>query len=383
MNHYYWRRDNLPFSDLETSVMEASKNILRIISHGNDSHVLRKEDSVLLLGDHRDLSPVYTESLAQVIRDWQERKGGKVIVKYLPYKRPISSASEIDPSVTKAAAEADVVIGTYSNPGESIRNAESAALNSAIFKTVFDRIQKEKIRLYAVAGRPNIRILETLADLTAIEETNHLSKQLMRYLQGKSGQKMEVYTLKEGKYGDPLEFIIPSPELVSADYFEAIESIINIPSGEVFFEPTPGTAKGKLYFKDGSYYHLFVPIKGMIIMEFDNGEITDCRDLGRKDAEVHKFITEHLEKEENKHLAEMGIGTYVAGSDLPMEDMVYNSTILEKLQGFHVAYGSSIHIKGKHDAPEHIDNWFRYGDVYIGDEHVIQKGRVNTRILEV
>jgi hypothetical protein len=373
--------DNLRDEDVETEVMEAAKNILRIITHGNNSHVLRKEDQVLLLGDHRDLSPVYTESLAQVIRDWQEKKGGKVIVKYLPYKRPISNPSEIDPSVTKAAAEADVVIGTYSNPGETIRNAESASLNSAVFKTVFDRIQKEKIRLYAVAGRPNIRVLETLADLNAIEETNLLSKKLMRYLRGKSEQEMQVYTLKEGKYGDPLRFIVPSPELVSADYFEAVESIINIPSGEVFFEPVPGTAKGKLYFKEGSYYHLFVPIKGMIIMEFDSGEITDCRDLGRKDDEVHKFIAKHLERKENRHLAEMGIGTYVAGSDLPMEDMVYNSTILEKLQGFHVAYGSSIHIKGKHDAPEHIDNWIKYGDVYVGDDHLIQKGRVNERVL--
>lgn len=371
----------MPVKDVETSIAEACKNILRIITHGEKTHILRKEDDVLLLGDQRDLSPLYTESLAQVIRDWQKEKGGKVIVKYLPKERPVLDTSKIDPSITKAAARADVVIGTYSNPGETIRNAESPTLNSAIFKVVFDRMQKDKIRLYAVAGRPNIRVLETLADLNAIEETNTLSKQLMRYLRSKSGEKMQVYTLRDGKYGDPLEFIIPSAELISADYFEAVESIINIPSGEVFFEPSPGTAKGKLYFKEGSYYHLFIPIKGMIIMEFENGEITDCRDLGRQDDEVHKFINKHLETKANRHLAEMGIGTYVAGSNLPMEDMVYNSTILEKLQGFHVAYGSSIHIKGKHEAPEHIDNWVKYGDVYIGDDHVISRGRVNARIL--
>ena len=371
----------MPTKDVETSVMEACRNILGIITHGDRSHVLRKGDTVLLLGDHRDLSPLYTESLAEIIRDWQKSGGGKVIVKYLPNERPITSASKIDPSVTKAAVEADVVIGTYSNPGEAIRNAESSALNMAVFRIVFDRMQKGTIRLYAVAGRPNIRVLETLADANAIEETNKLSQQLMHYLQGKSEQKMQVYTLSEGKHGDPLEFTIPSSELVTADYFEAVESIINIPSGEVFFEPTPGTAKGKLYLKQGSFYHLSVPVKGMIIMEFDNGEITDCRDLGRKDDEIHRFIISHMETKENRHLAEMGIGTYVAGSNLPMEDMIYNGTILEKLQGFHVAYGSSIHVKGKHEAPEHIDNWFRYGDVYIGDDHVIQRGRVNTRIL--
>ncbi len=273
----------MPVKDVETSVAEACKNILRIITRGEKSHILRKEDDVLLLGDQRDLSPLYTESLAQVIRDWQKEKGGKVIVKYLPKERPVLDASKIDPSITKAAARADVVIGTYSNPGETIRNAESPILNSTIFKVVFDRMQKDKIRLYAVAGRPNIHVLETLADLNAIEETNTLSKQLMRYLRGKSGEKMQVYTLRDGKYGDPLEFIIPSAELVSADYFEAVESIINIPSGEVFFEPAPGTAKGKLYFKEGSYYHLFIPIKGMIIMEFENGDITYCRDLGSLD----------------------------------------------------------------------------------------------------
>lgn len=288
---------------------------------------------------------------------------------------------QIDPSVGTLAAKADIIIGTYSNPGEAIVNQESPILNKAFFSTIFDRMRKDNIRLYAVAGRPNLRVLETLANSDAIEETNALSKQLKRYLQHKSDEKMQVYTLKEGRYGDPLEFEIPGPEMVSADYFEANENIINIPSGEVFFEPAPGTASGKIYFKEGSYYHLFVPIKGMVILEFKDGEVADCRSLGQKDDEVLKFMTKHFETKENRHLAEMGIGTYIAASKIPMEDMIYNRTILEKLQGFHIAYGSSIHIKGKHDAPEHIDNWVKYGDVYIGEDHLISKGKVNTRLL--
>ena len=51
---------NLGIKDLETSVVEASKNILKIITHGDKAHTLRKEDDVLLIGDQRDLSPMYT-----------------------------------------------------------------------------------------------------------------------------------------------------------------------------------------------------------------------------------------------------------------------------------------------------------------------------------
>ncbi|WXG46686.1 MAG: aminopeptidase [Candidatus Atabeyarchaeum deiterrae] len=367
--------------DLETSMQDACSNIVKIISHGDKSHIMRKEDQVLLIGDQRDLSPLYTETLAKVIREWQKSKG-EVHVKYLPKERPVTDVAHIDPTITKLAGKADIIIGTYSNPGETITNAESPVLNKAFFKTIFDRMRDNKIRLYAVAGRPNIHVLETLADIGSIEETNSISKRLRRYLQGKSGQKMQVYTLKEGRYGDPLEFLIAASDKIVADYFEANENIINIPSGEVFFEPTPGSAKGKLYFKEGSFYHLYVPIRGMVILEFQDGEITDCRNLGGKDDEVRNFITKHLEVKENRYFAEMGIGTYIAGSYIKMEDMTYNRTILEKLQGFHVAYGSSIHMKGSHEAPEHIDNWFRYGDVYIGDDHLISKGKLNTKLFK-
>lgn len=367
--------------DLETAVLEASKNILKIITRGDRARTLRKEDDVLLIGDQRDLSPLYTETLAKVIREWQRQKTTKVHVRYLPKQRPVTDLKQIDPSIANLAAKADIIIGTYSNPGEAIVNQESPIFNKVFLSTIFERMRKDKIRLYAVAGRPNLRVLDTLANMDAIEETNALSKRLKRYLQHKCGEKMQVYTLKEGRYGDPLEFMIPGPEMVAADYFEANENIINIPSGEVFFEPTPGTAKGKLYFKEGSYYHLFLPIKGMIILEFNNGEVSDCRNLGGKDEEIHKFLLKHFEIKDDRYLAEMGIGTYMAASRLPMEDMIYNRTILEKLQGFHIAYGSSAHMKGKHDAPDHIDNWFKYGDVYVGEDHLISKGKVNTKLL--
>nr|MDO8100143.1 hypothetical protein [Candidatus Njordarchaeota archaeon] len=78
---------------------------------------------------------------------------------------------------------------------------------------------------------------------------------------------------------------------------------------------------------------------------------------------------------------EMGIGTYLTGSNIPMEELIYNNTILEKLQGFHIAYGNSIPIKGKHEAPEHIDNWVKYGDVFVGDDHLISRGKVNTKLI--
>nr|MDO8134555.1 aminopeptidase [Candidatus Njordarchaeum guaymaensis] len=362
-------------------VTEACNNILRIITHGDKTHTLKKENDLLIIGDSRDHSPLYTEILAKTIRQWQGNLGGKVEARYLPEQRPFTDIAQVDPSIPELAAKADVIIVTYSNPGEKIRHEESPTVNKAFLKTVLDRIQRKSIRLYVVAARPTVHVLESLADTRAIEQTNTLSKQLKRYLQQKAGSKMEIYTLKEGRHGDRLAFTIPSREMVAADYFEANEPIINIPAGEVFFEPTLGTASGKLYLKEGSYYHLNVPIKGMIIMNFENGEIVECRNLGGKDEEVYGFIKKHQQVKENRHTAEMGIGTYLAGSSIPMEEMIYNNTILEKLQGFHIAYGNSIPIKGKHEAPEHIDTWVKYGDVFIGEDHLISGGKINTKLI--
>nr|MDO8100681.1 hypothetical protein [Candidatus Njordarchaeota archaeon] len=285
-------------------VTEASNNILRIITRGNKARVLRKENDVLIIGDGRDQSPLYTETLARTIREWQGKRGGKVWVRALPEQRPFTDISQVDPSIPELAGKADVIIVTYSNPGEKIRYEESPVVNRAFLKTVLDRMRDKNMRLYVVAARPTLHVLESLAETKAIEQTNTLSKQLKRYLQRKAGMEMEVYTLKEGRHSDSLKFTIPSRDMVLADYFEANEEIINIPAGEVFFEPTPGTANGKLYLEQGSYYHLNVPIRGMIILDFENGEIIDCRNLGRKDEEVYGFITKHLEVKENRYMAE-------------------------------------------------------------------------------
>jgi leucyl aminopeptidase (aminopeptidase T) len=369
-------------SDISDIITEACKNILTIVTRGKKDRVLKKENDVLIIGDRRDHSPLYTETLAKTILEWQGRKGGKVEVRFLPKDRPIANISQVDPSVPELAGKADVIIVTYSNPGEQIRHTESPVINEAFLQTVFHRIEDKSVRLYAVAARPTVNVLKSLGDIKAIQKTNKLSKQLKRYLQRKSGHEMEIHTLKEGRHANPLKFTIPSPEMITADCFEANEPIMNIPAGEVFFEPTPGTANGKLCLKEGSFFHLNTPIKGMIILSFENGEIVDCKNPGEQDEEVYGFVRKHLEVEENRHMAEMGIGTYLAGSDIPMEEMAYNNTILEKLQGFHVAYGTSIPVKGKHEAPEHIDNWVRYGDVFIGEDHLIYKGNINVRLVE-
>jgi hypothetical protein len=372
----------LAVKNIVSIVTEASNNILRIITHGDKNHTLTKDNDVLIIGDSRDQSPLYTDTLAKTIREWQGNLGGKVEARYLPEQRPFTDIAQVDPSIPGLAEKADVIIVTYSNPGEKIRHEESPTVNKAFLKAALERVQDKSIRLYAVAARQTVHVLESLADTKAIEQTNTLSKQLKRYLQQRAGREMQVYTLKEGKRLEPLSFTIPQREMVSADYFEANEAIINIPAGEVFFEPTPGTAKGKLYLKEGSFYHLNVPLHGMIIVEFENGEIVDCRNLGGKDREAYGFITKHLEVKENRHLAEMGIGTYLAGSRIPMDEMIYNSTILEKLQGFHIAYGNSIPIKGKHEAPEHVDNWVEYGDVFVGEDQLISRGKINTKLIE-
>jgi len=363
----------------EQIVKQACENILGFITHGSKKHILRPEDEVLILGDHENLSYLYTQTLAETIDDWQGNTG-KVHVKFLPKERPITDPSQMDPEITELAKRVPVAIGTYSNPGTQIRQQEKTTIFGKFVTPITSR-SGSTLRLYAVAARTTMSILKMYANSELIQKTNVLTKKVQKYLQEHSSEMMFINTPNENECQEPLRFRIPLEKMIKADYFEVQDYIWNSPSGEGFFEPKPGTAFGTLTFTDGSYYDLHVPVKGRIELTFKDGQITGYKDAAGKDAEVLAYLKKDLDVEANRYPAEMGIGTLTGSSEIAWEDMLYNEIILEKARGFHFAYGSSRIFGGEHDAPVHVDNGFTSGDVYVGTQLFIHNGHILESVL--
>lgn len=365
----------------EQIVRQACENILDFITHGKEEHVLRPEDEVLLLGDHGHLSPLYTRTLANVIDDSQGN-AGLVHVKFLPEKRPITSADEVDPEITKLASRVPVVIGTYSNPGAEISALEKEILYKVFVTPAISRKDLGNLRLYVVAARPTISILKTLADSELIRKTDRLTKLVKSYLQKNAGKTMYIYSNDdEHRIPNSLIFRIPTADKIFGDFSEPQEYIMNIPFGEDYFEPEPGTGYGNLVLKKGSYQSLENAIKGRIDIFFSNGKIRDFKDIQGKDLKILGYLKRDLQNLANRHLAEMGIGTYAGSLKIPWKDLLYNHIILEKKSGYHIAYGNSELIGGKHKAPIHVDNLLTYGDVDVDNEHFISNGTLREKVL--
>jgi hypothetical protein len=363
----------------EQIVKQACENILCFITTGDENHTLRREDEVLLLGDHKDLSPLYTETLAETIREWQGTTG-KVHVKFLPKERPMKDANQMDPEITKLAQTVPVAIGTYSNYGIEIRQKEKGILFERFVNRLTDRTDNT-LRLYVVAARTTKSILDIYANSELIQKTNELTKKVQKYLQEHSLEMMYVYTPNESECKEPLRFRIPLEDKIKADFFGVQERILNLPSGEDFFEPKPKTAFGTLTFVNGSYYDLQVPVNGRIEVIFKNGRVINYKDIDGKDSKILGYLNRDLKVLANRHFAEMGIGTFAGSTEIPWEDMLYNEIILEKKKGFHWAYGGSTLVGGTHKAPVHVDNGFTYGDVYIGNQLFMHNGQILESVL--
>jgi len=192
---------------------------------------------------------------------------------------------------------------------------------------------------------------------------------------------MSIYTPDESRCKNPLRLRIPSGDKIKADCFEVEDRILNTPSGEGFFEPKPKIAFGTLVLTKGSYYDLQVPIKGRIEVEFNKGQIKNVKDVYGKDAKTLAYLKKDLEVLANRYFAELGIGTLSGTTNISWEDMLYNEIILEKMKGFHSAYGSSALFGGSHKAPIHVDNGFTYGDIYIGNELFMSNGEIVEKVL--
>lgn len=369
----------------EQTIRQACENILGFITHGNKKHVLRPEDEVLILGDNGSfgkygyLTPLYTQTLAETIEDWQGN-ADRVHVKFLPDKRPFTSVDQLDPEITRLASTVPVVIGTYSNPGPEVSVKEKPTLFQGFVTPATSR-KDSSLRLYTVAARTTPAVLKSLSNSEQIRNTDRLTRALKSYLEKNVGETMYVYSDGEHVIPSCLFFNIPTSGPIIGDFSEAQEYIKNIPFGEGFIEPEPGTGFGNLVMEEGSYYDLEIPIRGRIDITFSHGKIRDVKDVQGKDSEILAYLNKHLQDIANSHFAEWGGGTNLGSTEIPLKEAVYNRIIREKTVGFHIAYGGSKVFGGTHEAPVHVDNLFTYGNVYVGKEALIRNGKLREKVL--
>ena len=140
----------------------------------------------------------------------------------------------------------------------------------------------------------------------------------------------------------------------------------NLPAGEVFFAPVEGTANGRLVVEWGPTKRLSEPmvftVKDGIAVDVSGGD------------DYVSYLKERLdERQENRNIAELGIGTNLAAK---RPDNILES---EKILGtIHIALGDNSSFGGRVKAPFHQDFvFFRptvtliYGD---GSKRAILKG---------
>ncbi len=166
--------------------------------------------------------------------------------------------------------------------------------------------------------------------------------------------------------GTDLKFSIGScPVLVDDADCRTGGIVGNIPAGEVFMVPDPGTANGKIVI-DASIGSILwhegdpdctVEVRGgsAVSFESERGKL-----LEQKLAAAGKngFV-----------LAEFGIGTnpFLKISGNLLED--------EKVKGtIHLAFGNSASMGGNNDVPVHIDGMVRNPDVFVDGIQVMHKG---------
>jgi hypothetical protein len=361
---------------IDTVLNDAANTIVGILTTGNPQRVLGPDDKVVLLQDYdpvKRLSPEYTKHIADAIARWQRDNRGKpnVVVHSFPQQRPLTADNPLPPQLAADIATAQFVIGTYGNPGNEIFRAESSQVNSGLLVPVQGRIHALDFKAYAVAARPVESGLVALADTDAITQARRLGLGIKAYLEAHRGKQMTVET--EGK---KFRVMIPYKYPIIADCFQMTEEpMINIPGGETFFNP--GNSSGTVVLHDGAFYHLTDPVEGIVCLYFKNGRAVRVTEdaAGRRIADI---IREHFKDPRNTFLAEMAIGTFEGALQMPLADRIYQKTCLEKIFGWHFAYGDSHGMTGNlkaHEASVHVDTACTYGRITVGREVILEQGK--------
>ncbi len=366
----------------EQLLQDAAKTILDIVTTGNPKRVLTPESRVLFVQDHdpvMGLSPVYTAALKEAVERFQVEGGEKpnTAVLSFPDKRPMNEENPLTPLFEKEVAGCQYLFATYGNPGDDIRQKEGEYSHLHFLKPIFSRFHDPTFRLYVLAARPTLSVLELYADSDGIQRARETALAIKNYLLAHLGETMTVRT---GRH-DRLDMKIPFRNPIIADALQVEENgLINLPGGETFFAPPIEHVHGSVLMQQGSYHALRHPVQGNIRLTFNSGVIS-YENLGGLDDKVERCLAEDFRKRPNRMIAEMAVGVLDAALSLPFEEMLYQSTILEKLLGFHFAYGSAEHTGGRHVASLHVDNSFRYGDICIGRDKLVIDGKPNRDLL--
>jgi leucyl aminopeptidase (aminopeptidase T) len=139
----------------------------------------------------------------------------------------------------------------------------------------------------------------------------------------------------------------------------------NLPAGEVFFAPVEGSAEGRLVLEWGPTR----PFKDPLILEICEGKAVDVKG---KDDYRDVLLGKFSEREENRNIAEVGIGT---NDKARRPDNILES---EKILGtVHVALGDNSSFGGRVKTPFHQDFVLFHPTVILrmrdGKERVLMK----------
>ncbi|MBN1645526.1 hypothetical protein JW868_00635 [Candidatus Woesearchaeota archaeon] len=357
-------------------LQDTANTIVDILSRGDSKRILRPDDKVVIVGDYdpeKGLSPGYSEAIADEMR----RRGTSNVIVHLFSHRNGEPLTEISGTLTSDVANAQFVIGTYGDPGAEIHLKEEKLIKSAYLGPA---LNNPALKCYVVAARPVVSVLEFLADTDAIHHARELSLKIKNYLEQHRGQMMRVLTP-----GSELEMMIPKSYPIIADCFEVNSHILNIPSGETFCAVPLRYVNGTINLttdNGGSFWYLREPVQGSIKLRFRRGRIS-IEGFEDVDEDIVAKMQADFDTADdagvlaNPFLAEKAFGVIESAGKIPRADLLYNQTILEKLFGWHWAYGSQRHVGGRRDAPTHKDQFMTYGDIFVGQDHLLIDGRPN------
>ncbi len=366
---------------IDTVLSGAADTIVNILTTGNPRRVLGPDDKVALLQDHdpvKGLSPAYTEHIAGAIARWQQDHSGRpnVVVHSFPQQRPLTADNPLPPQLAADIAAAQFVIGTYGALDEATSKAEEALMYKGFLDPTLTRTKASDFKTYVVAARPVLSVLELLADAEEIGKARNLALAVKRYFEDHRGEQMRVYTDNA-----LLRLRVPTAYPIIADAFEiGPDPVLNIPGSEAFFAPELESVEGEIVLTQGSYHHLTTPVKGRVSLCFRKGRVVEWYYETGADEMVADHIAQDFKHPENRALAEFAVATFLAAAGIPVEDLRYQRTVLEKIH-WHMAWGRNDHFGGPvRDAKVHIDTSFTYGNVYVGKDRIICDGLPNVAL---
>lgn len=168
------------------------------------------------------------------------------------------------------------------------------------------------------------------------------------------------------KIGTDIEFEVGLVPYKNDDaMYSDAGNVGNIPAGEAYGVPNPGTANGKIVVDASIGSFPWTEGDTPCTVMVKNGSA--CEFEGERGKALEKMLASVGEK--GFILAEFGIGTnpFLKISGNLLED--------EKVKGtIHLAFGNSRGMGGDNDAPVHIDCMVRNPDVYVDGRKVMEEG---------